>query len=105
MLIPANSANPAGALQLMDFYYSPANAQMLTEYILYMSPVPAVQDLIAKHAAAETGEYAVQLKETAENPLLWPDQELLSQVSLGRNLTTDEESKAWHATFDPIWEQ
>ena len=62
-------------------------------------------ELIAKHAAAETGEYAVQLKETAENPLLWPDQELLSQVSLGRNLTTDEESKAWHATFDPIWEQ
>jgi len=56
---------------------------------------------------AITGEgytYA-QLKETAENPLLWPDQELLSQVSLGRNLTTDEESKAWHATFDPIWEQ
>ena len=105
MLIPANSANPAGALQLMDFYYSPANAQMLTEYILYMSPVPAVQDLIAKHAAAETGEYAVQLKETAENPLLWPDQELLSQVSLGRNLTTDEESKAWHATFDSIWQQ
>jgi spermidine/putrescine transport system substrate-binding protein len=105
MLIPANSANPAGALQLMDFYYSPANAQLLTEYILYMSPVPAVQDLIAKHATQETGDYAVQLKETAENPLLWPDQELLSQVSLGRNLTTDEESKAWHATFDPIWEQ
>ena len=105
MLIPANSANPAGALQLMDFYYSPPNAQMLTEYILYMSPVPAVQDLIAKHATQESGTYATQLQETAENPLLWPDQELLSQVSLGRNLTTDEESKAWHATFDPIWEQ
>ena len=35
----------------------------------------------------------MQLDETAENPLLWPDQELLSQVSLGRNLTTDDESQ------------
>ena len=105
MLIPANSKNPAGALQLMDFYYNPVNAQMLTEYILYMSPVPAVQQLIAKHATQETGQYAAQLDATANNAMLWPDQALLSQVSLGRNLTTDEESKAWHATFDPIWEQ
>jgi spermidine/putrescine transport system substrate-binding protein len=105
MLIPANSKNPAGALQLMDFYYNPVNAQMLTEYILYMSPVPAVQELIAKHAQQETGTYATQLDETAKNSMLWPDQALLSQVSLGRNLTTDEESKAWHDTFDPIWQQ
>lgn len=105
MLIPANSANPAGALELMDWYYKPEIAQMVTEYVLYMSPVPAVQGLIADHAKQETGDYAVQLDETAKNPMLWPDQELLSQVSLGRNLTTDDESKAWHNTFDPIWEQ
>jgi spermidine/putrescine transport system substrate-binding protein len=105
MLIPANSTNPAGALELMDWYYKPEIAQMVTEYVLYMSPVPAVQGLIADHAKQETGDFAVQLDETANNPMLWPDQELLSQVSLGRNLTTDDESKAWHNTFDPIWEQ
>ena len=105
MLIPANSTNPAGALELMDWYYKPEIAQMVTEYVLYMSPVPAVQGLIADHAKQETGDFAVQLDETAKNPMLWPDQELLSQVSLGRNLTTDDESKAWHNTFDPIWEQ
>jgi hypothetical protein len=37
--------------------------------------------------------------------MLWPDQALLNQVSLGRNITTDAESQAWHATFDTIWEQ
>jgi len=105
MLIPANSANPAGALELMDWYYKPEIAQMVTEYVLYMSPVPAVQQLIADHAKQETGAFATQLEETANNTMLWPDQELLSQVSLGRNLTTDDESKAWHNTFDPIWEQ
>jgi len=105
MLIPANAQNPAGALEMMDFYYKPEIAQMVTEWVLYMSPVPAVQDLIAAHAASETGTYAKQLTETAESPMLWPDQVLLDQVSLGRNLTTDAESEAWHATFDTIWEQ
>ncbi len=105
MVIPAHSANPAGALELMDFYYKPDIAQMLTEWVLYMSPVPAVQGLIDQHAQKETGKYAEQLAETAESPMLWPDQALLDQVSLGRNITTDEESKAWHATFDSIWEQ
>ncbi len=105
MLIPAHSANPAGALELMDFYYRPEIAQMVTEWVLYMSPVPAVQDLIAKHATDTSGTYSEQLKETAEDPMLWPDEELLGQVSLGRNITTDDESTAWHATFDTIWEQ
>ena len=105
MLIPANSANPAGALEMMDFFYKPEIAQMVTEWVLYMSPVPAVQDLIAQHAKDESGKYAEQLQETAESPMLWPDEALLSQVSLGRNITTDAESEAWHATFDTIWEQ
>jgi spermidine/putrescine transport system substrate-binding protein len=105
MVIPAHSANPAGALELMDFYYKPEIAQMVTEWVLYMSPVPAVQGLIEQHAKDESGNYAQQLQDTAESPMLWPDQALLDQVSLGRNITTDSESEAWHATFDTIWEQ
>jgi spermidine/putrescine transport system substrate-binding protein len=105
MLIPAHSQNPAGALELMDFYYNPENAQMVTEWVLYMSPVPAVQDLIAEHAKQTTGKESEQLADTAASPMLWPDEELLSQVSLGRPITTKDESEAWHNTFDTIWEQ
>ena len=105
MLIPANSANPAGALELMDFYYDPVNAQMVTEWVLYMSPVPEVQKLIADHATQESGKFAEQLAATAENPMLWPDEALLSQVSLGRPIESQDESEAWHNTFDTIWEQ
>lgn len=108
MLIPANSANPAGALEMMDFYYKPEIAQLVTEFVLYMSPVPAVQDLIAEHAKEQKTkdpEYSAQLAATAEDPMLWPDEALLQQVSLGRPLTTQDESQAWHDTFDPIWEQ
>jgi spermidine/putrescine transport system substrate-binding protein len=105
MLIPANSANPAGSLELMDFYYAPENAQMVTEWVLYMSPVPAVQGLIADHAKQETGKYAEQLAATAADPMLWPDEALLSKVSLGRPITNKAESDEWHSTFDTIWEQ
>jgi spermidine/putrescine transport system substrate-binding protein len=105
MLIPAHSANPAGALQLMDFFYNPVNAQMVTEWVLYMSPVPEVQNLIADHAKQASGKEAEQLAETAASPMLWPDEALLSQVSLGRPLASQDESDAWHNTFDTIWEQ
>jgi len=64
-----------------------------------------VQGLIDEHAKKESGKYADQLAQTAESPMLWPDQALLDRVSLGRNITTDDESKAWHATFDSIWQQ
>lgn len=105
MMIPANSANPAGALELMDYYYRPDAAQMVTEWVLYMSPVPAVQQLIEQHSKDVIDpKYAKQLAETAENPLLWPDQAILDRTSFGRNITTDDELSAWNATFNSIWE-
>lgn len=104
MMIPVNAPNPQGAYQLMDFYYRPEVAQMVTEWVLYMSPVPAVQQLIAEHAEQEKGAYAEALRRTAENPFLWPDEELLAKVKFGRPLTTDEEAAEWDSIFLPVWE-
>jgi spermidine/putrescine transport system substrate-binding protein len=104
MLIPANSANPQGAYQLMDFVYQPEIAQMITEWVLYMSPVPAVQDLIAQHAAEESGQYAEDLDATATSEFLWPDDALLARTPFGRNLTTDEEREEWDNIFIPLSE-
>ena len=53
MLIPVGAKNPQGAYKLMDYYYDPEVAQDVTEWVAYMSPVPAVQDLIADHAKEE----------------------------------------------------
>jgi spermidine/putrescine transport system substrate-binding protein len=105
MMIPVNSENPAGALQMMDFYYKPEIAQLVTEWVLYMSPVPEVQGLIAAHAEEVKDEaYAEDLRLTAESPLLWPDDAMLSRVTLGRNLTTQEERDEWDSIFLPIFE-
>jgi len=104
MMIPANSANPQGAYQLMDFVYQPEIAQLITEWVLYMSPVPAVQDLIAQHASEAEGEEAEDLQETADSVFLWPDDALLAKTPFGRNLTTDEEREEYDAIFVPITE-
>jgi spermidine/putrescine transport system substrate-binding protein len=105
MMIPVNAENPSGAYQMMDFYYQPEVAQLVTEWVLYMSPVPAVQALIAAHAEEVKDEaYAEDLRLTAESPLLWPDDELLANVSFGRNLTTQEERDEWDAIFLPVFE-
>jgi spermidine/putrescine transport system substrate-binding protein len=104
MMIPANSANPQGAYQLMDYVYTPEIAQLITEWVLYMSPVAAVQDLIAQHAAEEKGELAADLQETADSEFLWPDDALLARTPFGRNLATDEEREEWDSIFIPVSE-
>ncbi len=66
--------------QLMD-YRLPARGRAIDHRVgAYMSPVPAVQDLIAEHAKAEPGDDTRDgSKHMAESPLLWPDDELLSE--------------------------
>lgn len=106
MMIPAGAANPAGAAQVMDFYYDPEVATMVTEWVLYMSPVPATQDLMLRDADAAEEEglkgRANKLRATAESPYLYPDEEFLSRTSFGRPLETDEEAAEWDSIFLPI---
>jgi hypothetical protein len=88
----------------MDHVYQPEIAQMITEWVLYMSPVAAVQDLITQHAAEEEGELANDLQETADSQYLWPDDALLARTPFARNLTTDDEREEWDSIFLPISE-
>jgi spermidine/putrescine transport system substrate-binding protein len=106
MMIPAGAQNPVGAMEVMDFYYDPKVATMVTEWVLYMSPVPATQDFIATDAQAAEDDgfkgYANKLYQTAESPFLYPDDEFLSRTSFGRDLHTDEETEEWDSIFLPI---
>jgi spermidine/putrescine transport system substrate-binding protein len=105
MLIPAHSANPQGAYQLMDYVYKPEVAQLITEWVAYMSPVPAVQELIAQHAKTEKDPATAKaLEGMADDPLLWPDEALLAKTPFGRNLTTEEERDEWDSIFVPLSE-
>ena len=106
MMVPVGAQNPVGALQAMDFYYDPKIATMVTEWVLYMSPVPETKELIAKDAeqAFEDGfkGYAKKLEATAQSPFLYPGEELLSQTSFYWTPENDEEAAEWDSIFLPI---
>ena len=106
MLVPAEAANPAGAIELMDFYYQPEVATPVTEWVLYLSPVPATKQLILRDAKKAEEQnykgYANKLFATAENPYMYPDDALLARTSYGRELKTDDEREEWDAIFLPI---
>jgi spermidine/putrescine transport system substrate-binding protein len=105
MLIPVGAKNPQGAYKLMDYYYDPEVAQDVTEWVAYMSPVPAVQGLIADHAKEEKDpDTAAALAAMAESPYLWPDDAMLSQLKFGREFTTDDEREEWDSIFIPLTE-
>lgn len=106
MLIPAGAQNPVGAMQLMDYYYDPQTAGLVTEWVQYMSPVPATQDVLLEFADAADAEgsrgRANKLRASAENPYLYPTEEFLSRTSFGRPLETDDEAEEWDSIFLPI---
>jgi len=106
MLIPVAAQNPVGAMQVMDYYYDPAAATMVTEWVQYMSPVPETQDLMLADADAAEEEgskgLATKLRASAESPYLYPDDEFLARTSFGRPLETDEEAEEWDSIFLPI---
>ncbi|HZD78607.1 MAG TPA: spermidine/putrescine ABC transporter substrate-binding protein [Actinomycetota bacterium] len=106
MMIPAHANNPVGAMELMDYYYKPEVATGVTEWVLYMSPVPATRDLIMKDSQAARDEgskgYANKLEATANSPYLYPDDAFLARTKFGRDLKTDEERQEWDSIFLPI---
>jgi spermidine/putrescine transport system substrate-binding protein len=106
MMIPAAAQNPVGAMEVMDFYYDPENATMLTEWVLYMSPVPETQSLIEQDAARAEEQgfkgYANKLYQTARSEFLYPSDEFISRTSFGRDLRTQEETEEWDSIFLPI---
>ena len=106
MMIPAAAQNPVGAMEVMDFYYDPEIATMLTEWVLYMSPVPETQRLIEQDGARAEEQgfkgYANKLYQTARSEFLYPSDEFISRTSFGRDLRTQEETEEWDSIFLPI---
>jgi spermidine/putrescine transport system substrate-binding protein len=99
MLIPKNAANPLDALILMDYLYQPAVAEELDEYIQYVSPVPAVQDLLREKAATAKGEDKKTLEQMVESPLMFPSEADYAKLRTYTKLTTKQEQ-----VFNPIFQ-
>lgn len=100
--IPNNAANPVGAMMLMDWYYDPQYAAMLTEWNAYVSPVPAGGDVVQTHADAAKGADKEVLETIVNSPFVFPTPELESKLYNYRVLEGDEIER-WNDLFNPLF--
>ena len=81
MLIPKGAANKYTAELFIDFVYDPAIAAQIAAWVTYVTPVKGAKEALA----------AID-PELAENPLIFPPDDVLANVKIFKTLTEDEEA-------------
>ncbi|MEV4101461.1 spermidine/putrescine ABC transporter substrate-binding protein [Nonomuraea sp. NPDC049649] len=99
LLIPKGAANPVDAMMLMDYLYKPEIATELDEFIQYVTPVPAVQDMLRQKAESASGEEKESLLEMADSPLMFPTEADYAKLRSYTPLTTAQQQ-----VFNPIFQ-
>jgi spermidine/putrescine transport system substrate-binding protein len=96
MAIPVNAEHPLDALTYMDFVYQPEIAAMIADWVWYISPVPAAEQIVRE----ELGD-----PEVADSPLVFPRDRALGP---GEGFTSYHafksalEEQEWDRLFAPI---
>lgn len=92
-MIPLHAAHPVDAIEWMDYIYRPPVQAQITDWVNYISPVPAAKPIVA----GELADPAV-----ADSPLIFPtpavNRQLVDYYAF-RGIADHEE---WASTFDPI---
>jgi spermidine/putrescine transport system substrate-binding protein len=101
MMIPKYAANPVAAMQLIDWYYQPRMAALLTEAINYITPVPAVQDIIKSDAAKAKGDDKATLEAVANSPLVWLSAADYARLKNYVPITSKNQS-TFYGIFQPV---
>jgi spermidine/putrescine transport system substrate-binding protein len=102
MMIPITAKNPVDALKLIDYFYEPATAASLTEYIAYVTPVPTAQQQIRTDAAAATGSNKTVLDQLGSSSLIFPSDADYAKLHHYRAFTSDAEKQQYLGVFQPI---
>jgi spermidine/putrescine transport system substrate-binding protein len=93
MMIPKLAQNPVSAMKMIDWFYRPEIATMLTENIQYISANSAVPSLIARDAKLKkgaNGQDQATLQALVGSPLVFPP---ASELSRTRNYVTPQDPK------------
>jgi spermidine/putrescine transport system substrate-binding protein len=88
MMIPKHAENPISAMMMMDWYYHPQIAAMLTENIQYINAVSTTQGLIEQDAKLKhgaNGQSQATLQAMVNSPLVFPPDSVLNRT---RNYVT-----------------
>jgi spermidine/putrescine transport system substrate-binding protein len=90
MVIPKGAKNLQQAISFINFYYDPANAATIEAYVNYVCPVKGAKEEMLKIDA-----------ELANNPLIFPPDDVLAKLKQFRAVTADEEQK-WGEAFNKV---
>jgi spermidine/putrescine transport system substrate-binding protein len=90
MVIPKGAKNLQQAVSFINFYYDPANAATIEAYVNYVCPVKGAKEEMLKID-----------KDIANNPLIFPPDDVLSRLKQFRAVTADEE-QAWGEAFNKV---
>jgi len=82
MMIPKYAQNPVAAMMMMDWFYHPPIAAMLTENIQYINACSTTQALIEQDAKLKhgaNGQSQATLQSMVDSPLIFPPQSVLDR--------------------------
>ncbi|WP_421733264.1 ABC transporter substrate-binding protein [Cellulomonas sp.] len=82
LMVPVGSPHLANAEDLMNYYYDPEVAAQVAAWVNYITPVQGAQEAMV----------AID-PELAEDPMIFPTDEILATVSVFRTLDPDEEER------------
>jgi spermidine/putrescine transport system substrate-binding protein len=88
MMIPKHAENPVSAMKMIDWFYHPPIATMLTENIQYISACAPVKSLIEQDAQLKhgaNGQNQATLQALVNSPLVFPPD---SELARTRNYIT-----------------
>ena len=90
MLIPKGAAHKYTAELMIDFVYDPAIAAQIAAWVNYVTPVKGAKEALAADDP-----------ELAENPLIFPPEDVLANLHIFKGLAEDEES-TWNDKFSEV---
>jgi spermidine/putrescine transport system substrate-binding protein len=96
MMIPYTARNPLDAMTYMDSVFDPQTAALIADYVGYVCPVPAAQDIIKN-----------ELKDpvVADSPTVFPTPEIEAISHRFPDWSKNQDLvNAWNDTFVPIFE-
>jgi spermidine/putrescine transport system substrate-binding protein len=102
MEIPIGAEHPRDAHLFVDWFYRPEIAVQVTDWVLYMTPVKGVQELMMQKAADSSGVNQRYYETLATSPLLFPPDDLASANLHEYKALSEEEYQAYAELFSDL---
>jgi spermidine/putrescine transport system substrate-binding protein len=98
--IPQLAAHPRDAHLFMDYFYRPEVAAQVTDWVLYMTPVKGVQEIMAQKAEdAKSAGTAKYYETLSTSPLLFPPDDPTDANLYQYKVLSEEEFQAYNDLF------